>query len=192
MLTSSVKVSFSSFCVSRQLPPSRLIEVFGTPAGAQLLGAIERGEIDDAQFERELAPLLGPLVNPEGTLDALAGGLEQSSGLLASIGRLRGEGVKTLLVSNSFGRSWYRAVDIESTFDAAILSGQLGIRKPSRAIYRAALETGGVTADEAIFIDDLEINLEGARRVGIAGYLHTDEDSTIRLLTEVFGVPASR
>ncbi len=50
----------------------------------------------------------------------------------------------------------------------AVLSYELGLRKPEAAIYEAALKTAGAKASESVFIDDLEENVRGARRVGMA------------------------
>ena len=49
----------------------------------------------------------------------------------------------------------------------AILSHELKLRKPQREIYEAALKMSGTAPDETIFIDDLEENCEGARKVGL-------------------------
>ena len=49
----------------------------------------------------------------------------------------------------------------------AILSHELGLRKPQPEIYRAALKMSGTAPDETLFIDDLEANCEGARKVGL-------------------------
>ncbi|MBI5247281.1 MAG: HAD family phosphatase [Elusimicrobia bacterium] len=49
----------------------------------------------------------------------------------------------------------------------AILSHELRLRKPQREIYEAALTMSGTLPDETVFIDDLEENCEGARKVGL-------------------------
>ena len=49
----------------------------------------------------------------------------------------------------------------------AILSHELGLRKPQPAIYRAALKLSGTAPKETLFIDDLEENCAGARKVGL-------------------------
>jgi putative hydrolase of the HAD superfamily len=49
----------------------------------------------------------------------------------------------------------------------AILSHELGLRKPQPEIYRAALKMSGTKSAETVFIDDLEENCAGARKVGL-------------------------
>ena len=61
---------------------------------------------------------------------------------------------------------------------AVVISGEVGLRKPEPAIYRLALERLGVAAPEAVFVDDAEPNVLGARMLGMRGVLHTDAAST--------------
>jgi len=48
----------------------------------------------------------------------------------------------------------------------AILSHELGLRKPDPAIYRAALKLSGTKPQETVFVDDLKPNVEAARALG--------------------------
>jgi FMN phosphatase YigB (HAD superfamily) len=59
-------------------------------------------------------------------------------------------------------------------FDAVLTSYELGLMKPDAAIYRAALDVAGVAPYEAAFFDDVLGHVEGARLVGIHGFLFTD------------------
>jgi HAD superfamily hydrolase (TIGR01509 family) len=55
-------------------------------------------------------------------------------------------------------------------FDILVDSSELGIRKPDPRIYRHTLaELGGVSAQEAVFLDDYRANVEAARRLGMHG-----------------------
>jgi epoxide hydrolase-like predicted phosphatase len=51
--------------------------------------------------------------------------------------------------------------------DTVIISAEEGLAKPDERIFHLALERLGVVAQEALFIDDLAVNVEAARRVGI-------------------------
>lgn len=59
-----------------------------------------------------------------------------------------------------------------SLVDGAVLSYELGLRKPEPEIYHAALKLAGVPADQAIFIDDLKPNIEAAKKLGISVIHH--------------------
>jgi HAD superfamily hydrolase (TIGR01509 family) len=64
-------------------------------------------------------------------------------------------------------------------FDVIVYSAEEGIQKPDPEIYRRALTRLGVTAAEAIYVDDSPAKVEGAIRVGMRGLLFTGSD-TIR------------
>ena len=108
--------------------------------------------------------------------------------LLVEIEELRTGGVPIALVSNAFGRDCYAGFDLSALADVVVISSEVGIRKPSRRIYAIACERLGVTPEQAIMIDDLQQNLDGATRLGIAGVLHTEAADTRKQLDERFGI----
>lgn len=67
----------------------------------------------------------------------------------------------------------------------AVLSYRLGLRKPEPAIYRAALRLGRVKPGEAVFIDDLEVNVAAARAQGWTGLRYRGADGLRRDLQEL-------
>ncbi|MDO9410832.1 HAD family phosphatase [Patulibacter sp.] len=190
VLTSGVFASFSAACVAEGLEPDRFLQAIrGTPEAGGLFTAVERGELADDEFERAFAPMLGPDVRPEGLLRRLTAALRPDEPMLAAVRDLRAAGVTTLLLSNSFGMHAYDDYDLPGLFDHVVLSGDVGVRKPSGAIYRLALERAAVTADRAVFVDDLEQNVVAAGRAGIHGVLHVEAATTIPALEAAFGVP---
>jgi putative hydrolase of the HAD superfamily len=60
-------------------------------------------------------------------------------------------------------------------FEHAYYSFEMGKRKPDVEAYAQLLSEAGLKANETMFIDDLEINVEGAKSAGIAGYCLKDE-----------------
>jgi HAD superfamily hydrolase (TIGR01509 family) len=52
-------------------------------------------------------------------------------------------------------------------FDALILSHEVGLLKPDRAIYDLAVQRTGLPAERVLFIDDLQANVDGARAAGL-------------------------
>jgi putative hydrolase of the HAD superfamily len=57
-------------------------------------------------------------------------------------------------------------------FDEYVLSYEIGCLKPDPNIYMMALKKAGVRADECVFLDDLEQNIEGAQRLGMNTILY--------------------
>ena len=98
--------------------------------------------------------------------------------MLELIDELHGN-YKTGLVTNSpqdLVRKILRTNNLEKHFDEIVISGEVGLVKPDPAIFEVALERLGVNAPKAVFIDDLESYLEGAKEVGIQGILFKDVD----------------
>jgi len=94
-------------------------------------------------------------------------------GMLELIDQLR-ENYRIALVTNSpqgLVRKILRSNDLEKYFDEVVISGEVGFVKPDPEVFRIALKKLDVDPAEAIFIDDLESYLEGAKEAGITGIL---------------------
>lgn len=59
--------------------------------------------------------------------------------------------------------------DFWDLFDGEIISADVGYLKPSPQIYQCLLETYNLNADECVFLDDVEANIEGAKAQGMHG-----------------------
>jgi len=94
--------------------------------------------------------------------------------MLGWLERLHTAGYKTGLLSNMHPDM---AAHVRQTFqwlqrlDAQILSCELRLVKPSPAIYQCCVQKLGLHADQVVFIDDRQANVEGARRTGLIGLL---------------------
>lgn len=80
---------------------------------------------------------------------------------------------KTALLSNALSNLRKIVTEdwkISDAFDLIVVSAEEGLLKPDPAIYRLALSRLGIRANEALFIDDVEANIEGAKYVGIRGH----------------------
>ena len=57
-------------------------------------------------------------------------------------------------------------------FDSVVVSADIGMIKPQPGIYKRALQDLGVEAEEAVFIDDAGVNVDGAKAVGMQAILY--------------------
>jgi putative hydrolase of the HAD superfamily len=80
------------------------------------------------------------------------------------------------------------ALDLIDEFDVIFNTAEIGLAKPDPAVFHHVLGELDVGVDEAVFIDDLLENVEGARAAGLRAHQHTDRDSTVAFLVE-HGVP---
>ena len=86
---------------------------------------------------------------------------------------------RVVLLSNAMSEYLRFALDkcgIAGLFDDVIVSAEVKLVKPDPAIFRLALERAGADAKNALMIDDVQKNLDGAKSVGIDGYLFRGAD----------------
>ena len=69
-------------------------------------------------------------------------------------------------------------------FHDYVLSYQVGVMKPSAEIYREAIRRARCLPEECFFTDDVEENIEGARRVGIDAQLFSGEEQLKKELAQ--------
>ncbi|HYO17422.1 MAG TPA: HAD-IA family hydrolase, partial [Dermatophilaceae bacterium] len=72
----------------------------------------------------------------------------------------------------------YDRSDWHEMFDAVVISGEVGMRKPEPEIFELALDRIGLPAGECVFVDDMAHNVVAAERAGLAGIVHRTFDET--------------
>lgn len=87
---------------------------------------------------------------------------------------------KTGLISNAWDdlRAYLVKEKCEDAFDPLVISAEVGLLKPEPDIYRLALKQAGVSANEALLVDDQPANIEGCEKVGMRGILFRDAQDT--------------
>ena len=74
---------------------------------------------------------------------------------------------------------WRTMLPVDEIFELVIDSGWVGYRKPERQIYEITLERLGLPATACLFVDDLEVNIEAARELGMrAVHFRDNEQAT--------------
>ncbi|MFF1821439.1 HAD family hydrolase [Kribbella sp. NPDC058245] len=153
--------------------------------------ALERGQIAVPDFERKLATILvrpdGTQVPAEGLIERMFAHFEHVPAMNALVRRAKGHGIRTALLSNSWGNTYPRDT-WDGMFDDIVISGEVGLRKPEPEIFLLAARRVNLQPAECVFVDDLEVNVDGARALGMTGILHTSYDETRRELESLFGV----
>jgi putative hydrolase of the HAD superfamily len=188
VLTTPVWDSFSSFCRGEGLDPDAVKNLFSTdPEALRLLRGLETGALSEEEFEAEFGRRLG-LENPERLIDSMFAGMKPLDSMIAAVRELRGGGLKTGLISNSWSTGHYDRDLMEELFDGVVISGEVGLHKPQPEIYRLGAERVGVTPEACLFVDDLRENCEGAEGVGMTAIRHREPAETIARLSELTGV----
>jgi putative hydrolase of the HAD superfamily len=130
-------------------------------------------EFKNLSFQ-EFVPLFNEIFDPE-------------TGVVELLGRMKGR-YNLGLISNTNAIHVEHIVnryDFLSHFDRHWWSNEAGVRKPNPEIFQMALKHFGVNPSESVFIDDLEENVEGAKRLGIYGIQFTDVDTLKKSLHDL-------
>jgi putative hydrolase of the HAD superfamily len=187
VLTTNLFTSFQAYCHQLQLDPQTLVGRFsGDPASRELLIALEKGDLDEPAFELRFAAVLG--VEPDGLIDGLFAGVELDPVMLGAVRTAHDAGVRTALVSNSWGVHRYPHALFSEIFDGIVISAEERIRKPSRRMYELGAERAGVPAGSCVYVDDLPFNLTPAEKLGMATVHHTSAETTIPELERLLGL----
>jgi putative hydrolase of the HAD superfamily len=191
VLTTSLLDAIRRFCVEFGAPANILLDWFRDDAvGNRLLLDVECGRISQSEFEQGIGKLLG--VDPEGLVPRILGMVEPEPAIFAAAERARAAGVRTGVVSNSWGLEPfdpYAALRLPERFDAVVISEQTGTRKPDPAIYRLAAERLALPCRACVFVDDLPHNLRPARALGMSVILKTSAEQVVADLERVLGLP---
>jgi epoxide hydrolase-like predicted phosphatase len=188
VLTSNLFVSFHEYCLRMKIDPHELGTRFrNDPEFRELLIALEEGSMREPEFEERFAAILG--VEADGLVDGLFAGVQPDTAMVQAVRAARQAGIRTALVSNSWGVHRYPHDLFSEIFDGVVISGEEGTRKPAKRMYELGAERAGVAPELCVFVDDLPFNLTPARELGMATVHHTSADTTIPRLEELLGVP---
>jgi putative hydrolase of the HAD superfamily len=190
VLTTDVFASFAAFCADAGLDPDDLARRFreDTPVHDALIG-LEEGTLAPEDFERRVAEELG--VEPDGLIERLMAGARPDHEMIGAVRAARGAGVRTGMISNSWGVDRYDRDLLAELFDGVVISGEHGIRKPSRRMYELGADAVDLPAEACVYVDDLGFNLKPAAQLGMATVKHEQAAETIAELERLLGVDLS-
>lgn len=164
---------------------------YGTDAEESPVHALERGEIDVPDFERQLAARLttvdGGPVEADGLLTRMFSGFGAEPMMAEALRHAKQAGLSTALLSNSWGNEYPRE-GWDELFDVVVISGEVGMRKPEARIYELAADRLGLAPQQCVFVDDLAPNIQGAAEVGMLGIHHVTPQETLDELEALLGI----
>ncbi|MFW2380257.1 MAG: HAD-IA family hydrolase [Acidimicrobiales bacterium] len=185
-------IAFEKFEVERGLPAGFLRTVNAINPNDNAWAKLERSDITIEEFDALFASeseRLGYLVRGGEVLGLLFGAVRpRMRHVLDLLPRL---GFRIVCLTNNVVTDDDMREDIADAmtcFERVYESSAMGSRKPEPEFYRAVLDDLGVEPAEAVFLDDLGINLKPAKAMGITTIKVTDEIQAIRELGDVVGV----
>ncbi|VAW10082.1 hypothetical protein MNBD_ALPHA09-1085 [hydrothermal vent metagenome] len=116
--------------------------------------------------------------------DAMAD-VEFFDGVASTLHRLKADGLKLGVVTNSFQRSatklsWMARGGIDGVWDVFVSSSETGLLKPGPEIFLAALENLGCVPADAAYIAHAADELAGAKAVGMTAIAFNRDDETVQ------------
>ena len=112
----------------------------------------------------------------------LDGPLMPVEGMAALLEELKGLGYGLYLLSNATVRQpeYFPGIPGSQFFDGAVISAHWQVLKPEREIYEILFREYGLEPSECFFVDDLNINVEGALCAGMDGYIFDGDVGRLR------------
>ncbi len=193
VLTSDLFEAYRQFCKSEGLPDEALCDLLtDDEEGNALLVDLEIGKLAQEEFERAVGARLG--IDGQWLVKRVMSYVTQEPMMLDIAERARRAGVSTGVVSNSLGLypyNPYTAWRLPERFDVILLSEEVGLCKPDPRFFSMASEELGVQPEACIFVDDMVINLDAAREIGMTVVHHTNAARTVAQLERLIELPAS-
>ncbi len=195
VLTSPLMDSFAAFQESSGVPLEALGKALAQLAalqGVNPLFELETGRMSEADFlgalGRQLTAELGRPVELHGFAETYLDALHPNQPMIDYMRGLRERRYRMAICTNNI-REWellWRAkLPVDEIFEVVVDSSVVGSRKPESRIYEITLERLGVPAQTALFLDDLEVNCDAARELGMTAVWFRDNEQAIAEMDSV-------
>jgi putative hydrolase of the HAD superfamily len=154
--------------------------------GENPLFKLERGDIAEAEFLETLRNGFEAAVGHRPELhrfrEVFFEALDPNEPMIELMRECKRGGRRMALLTNNVQEwepLWRTMLPVDEIFELVIDSGFVGYRKPERQIYEIMLERLGLPASACLFVDDIEVNCEAARELGINAVHYREPDQAI-------------
>jgi putative hydrolase of the HAD superfamily len=177
--------------------PDRFIR--GVVAASADHGAWAKLERSELAFDEFCVAFAAECAAAGGEVDAvelmaeIGRGFEARPEMLQAIRAIKAAGLKVAALTNNWAPSEPQAdhgphaLGRLGDFDVVVESAVEGLRKPDPRIYELVCGRLGITPDEAVFLDDLGVNLKPARALGMTTIKVEDPATALAELARVLG-----
>jgi putative hydrolase of the HAD superfamily len=197
VLTTPLMNSFLAFQDETGISPEAMGRAMQTVAkreGAHPLFELEMGNMTEDRFlvllRETLAPELGHEPEIHRFREIYFNALDPNGPMIDLMRSLKGRDYRMALLTNNVREwepLWRSMLPVDEIFETIVDSGFVGMRKPDPLIYELTLERLGVEADECLFIDDVEVNCEAGRKLGMTVVRFHDNDQAIPEIEAALG-----
>ena len=202
VLTTPMLDSFAAFQDSSGISLEQLgiaISKLWKRDGANPLFELETGRMTEARFlalmGQQLSEQLGWEVTLHGFGERYFEHLHPNEPMIEFMRTLRERGYKLAICTNNVREwedRWRAKLPVDQIFEVVVDSAFVGTRKPEPQIYELTLDRLGVAPQSALLIDDLELNCDAARELGMETVWFRSTEQAIADIEATLGVRAAR
>jgi putative hydrolase of the HAD superfamily len=177
VLTTPLIQSFMAFQDETGISAETLgkaMQIAAEANGENPLFEMERGEITEVEFLAQLTDCLEPLLGHRPEMhrfkEIYFEALQPNPPMIELMRELKSEGYQMAMLTNNVREwepLWRSMLPVDEIFETVVDSAFVGCRKPESQIYRLTLERIGRSAESCLFVDDVLVNCEGARKAGL-------------------------
>jgi putative hydrolase of the HAD superfamily len=189
VLTSPLLDSFTAFQDQSGIPLEALGKAMVAVAereGKNQLFELEKGRLSEAMFLKQLAEQLssdlGRPVELHGFGERYLEHLDANEQMIDYMRELRGRGYKMAICTNNireWEHGWRAKLPVDEIFEVVVDSAFVGFRKPEPEIFQITIDRLGVDAQAALLVDDVELNCDAARDLGMTAVWFRDTAQAI-------------
>jgi putative hydrolase of the HAD superfamily len=191
VLTTPLLNSFSAFQDETGISGEtlgRAMQRIAERDGAHPLFELEKGNLTEpaflAQVSEALEPELGHRPEMQRFKEIYFRALQPNDPMIEQMQELRARGYRMALLTNNVREwepYWRSMLPVDDIFEVVVDSGFVGMRKPEPEIYELTLERlgDGIGASDCLFVDDVEVNIQAARELGMAAVHFRESEQAI-------------
>ena len=198
VLTTPLMHSFAAYQDRTGIPTAALgvaMQRIMDADGAHPLFELEKGRTTEAAFLERLADELehdlGHRPEMHGFKEIYFEALHPNEPMIELMRTAKATGLRMALLTNNVREwepLWRPMLPVDEIFELVVDSAFVGMRKPEPEIYELTIERlgDGVTAENCLFVDDIEINVLAARELGMRGvHFVTNEQAIAEIRAEL-------
>ena len=197
VLTTPLLQSFMAFQDQTGITTEQLgkgMQAAAAANGENPLFEMERGEITEVAFldllTDHLEPLLGHRPEMHRFKEIYFEALDPNPPMIELMRELKEAGYRMAMLTNNVREwepLWRSMLPVDEIFETVVDSGFVGCRKPESRIYELTLERIAEPAEACLFVDDVLVNVEGARKAGLHAVHFQDNEQAIADIRAALG-----
>jgi putative hydrolase of the HAD superfamily len=203
VLTTPLIDSFAVYQDRTGISPEALgkaMQAIAEADGAHPLFELETGRLTEEEFLGKVGAALEPLIGHRPEMhrfrEIYFEALEPNEPMIELMRDLRRRGYRMALLTNNVREwepLWRSMLPVDEIFEVVIDSGFVGLRKPDPPIYELTLERlgDGIAPADCLFVDDVEVNVEAARELGMTAVHFRGTEQAIGEVERILSAPAS-